>query len=428
LIGLKRSEFLKSVIVLTSGTVVAQLVSYALAPVFTRLYSPGEFGDFGLYIRLVTLISTIATARYELAIPVVKNENHAFQLFRLTIRITLITLGILLISGFVYSLFSSDTKFILIQTFFLLLGTFFLVYNNIGTSWSIRNKTFKSISYSRVSNSISSSIVRVGAGFVNMGYLGLVFSFILSYFISALYFIPAFQRLRKNAKYSLSLKKIKILSKEHKDFPLINLPHALLDSVREIALAFIIVEYFSKEIFGSFDHSFRMLKLPLILIGSSLGQVLLSKVSELKNNNQAIYPTVKKVFFTLTLLSIIPFSVIYFFGESLFAFVFGEEWRQSGIISEMLTFWFLINFISSPLSSIPVVIGKQKQFFVFSVVGSIVQLATFAVIPYYFKIMEIDIVNSFIVLSIINAIFLFIVVAYILHISRKFDENAVEKC
>ena len=47
----------------------------------------------------------------------------------------------------------------------------------------------------------------------------------------------------------------------------------------------------------------------------------------------------------------IPFiGFIWFFGEDLFAFIFGEAWREAGVMASILVFKVAINFVVSPLS------------------------------------------------------------------------------
>jgi len=76
--SLHSSEFLKSVLVLLSGTLIAQLISYALTPIISRQFTPEEMGQFGIYQRWLVLIATIATARYEFSLPLPKKDEHSF--------------------------------------------------------------------------------------------------------------------------------------------------------------------------------------------------------------------------------------------------------------------------------------------------------------------------------------------------------------
>ena len=53
------SDFLKSLTVLVTGTIIAQSIGYLLAPVITRIYTPQEMGEFAIFQRIVVLIATV---------------------------------------------------------------------------------------------------------------------------------------------------------------------------------------------------------------------------------------------------------------------------------------------------------------------------------------------------------------------------------
>ena len=122
-----------------------------------------------------------------------------------------------------------------------------------------------------------------------------------------------------------------------------------------------------------------------MIVGTSLGQVFFSKISEAKKNNLELMPIVLKVTKYLFLISIIPFLLILFFGEDLFSIVFGSEWAFSGRLSEIMTPWLWINFIISPLSVIPLVLGKQRSFLIIGLISSVSQVASFYLFSLLFK-------------------------------------------
>ena len=53
---------------------MAQVIGYAIAPILTRLYSNAEIGEMLYYMRLIAFISSIATLRYEAALPLPKRD------------------------------------------------------------------------------------------------------------------------------------------------------------------------------------------------------------------------------------------------------------------------------------------------------------------------------------------------------------------
>ena len=68
-----------------------------------------------------------------------------------------------------------------------------------------------------------------------------------------------------------------------------------------------------------------------------------------------------------------------------------------GFYSEIMTPWFMVNFVSSPITSLPLVLGKQKEFFHLAIFGSILIIGTIS-IPHL--VFGADLVLSLWVLSI----------------------------
>jgi O-antigen/teichoic acid export membrane protein len=59
--------------------------------------------------------------------------------------------------------------------------------------------------------------------------------------------------------------------------------------------------------------------------------------------------------------------IILFFGPSLFGFVFGEEWKESGVFSQILICMFVLKLIVSPLSYAYFIKNKLKEDFMIHV-------------------------------------------------------------
>ena len=381
--NMKNSDFIKSLTVLLTGTLIAQFIGYALAPVISRQFSPIEMGEFGMFQRWVVLLATIATARYEFSLPLPKRDEHSFQLYRLALFSTMVTLGITLVGFLIYGLYIEKAVGFALWALVLVFSTAALVFFNLGTNWAIRHKEFKRISFSKMTNSLSLNISRVLSGFFHMGKWGLFLSFLLSLLVGAAHFLKDFFHWNKKPTTSLSKKKMMSLARTYKDFPLINLPHALSDNLREVLVALLIIEVFSEQIFGSFDHTFRMLRLPVMIIGTSISQILFNRISSYRLEKKMLMPIVVKVFLSLSVLSLIPFSIVCFYGQPLFVFVFGEQWQESGRLSEIMAPWLMLNFVSSPLTIIPLVLEQQKKFFFIGISASIFQVLGFLVLPMF---------------------------------------------
>ncbi len=424
--GLKKriysSDFLKSLAVLMTGTIIAQSIGYLVAPVITRLYTPEEIGEFAFFQRIVILIATLATARYELALPLPKKNQQAFQLFRFSMKLTLISTFLSTVAALLYGLMNdcSNNFYLLIITG--VVSVFAIAFFNLGTNWAIRMKSFKRISFSKMTNSLSQNGLRVLFGLLGWGYLGLVVSFVMSFIIGATHFIADFFKWKKTMPLNPENKKDITVAREYKNFPFASLPHALTDTLRDVLVAFVIIDLFSEGVFGSFDHSYRMLRLPIMIIGVSMSQVFFNRASELKNQGQKILPIFSKLVITLGLISIVPFTLIFFFGGDLFAFVFGEEWYQSGKLSEIMAPWLMLNFVLSPLSTIPLVLNKQGTFFLLGLSASLLQLAGFLFLPCALGYCEGELFNIFNIVTWSQVLMSILILIYLFTIVRKHDE------
>lgn len=379
-----RSDFLKYILVLMSGTVAAQVLSYAFAPIITRLYVPEESAELGIFALIISIGGALATARYELSFPIIKNESHSYRIYLVALRITLfvsIAASLLLIIPIITGQSGSRLIFYLL----IPIALFSTALYNMGTNWAIRLKQFKSISYAKISNAILGNFSKIVFGWSGFGYIGLILGATIGLVFSNFWFFRDLSSVKKKYSIKSSSPRNFVLAREYREFPLVNMPHTLMDLGRDLLVAVILLQLFSKVDYGLYDHSYRMLKLPLILAGAAIGQVFFQHCSEKVNNNEDILPVLTKAVKTLILLSIVPFSVIFFFGEELFSFVFGENWAGAGTFSEIMAPWFLVNFITSPVSSLPLILRKQKDFFKLAVIGTFLMIASCSIPPLFFE-------------------------------------------
>ena len=98
-----KSEFSSNVLTLMTGTTIAQAIPIAISPILTRIYTPEDFGMFALYMSMATIISVIATGRYELAIILPEKDEDAINIMMLSIGITFLVSLITLLIIFIFN-------------------------------------------------------------------------------------------------------------------------------------------------------------------------------------------------------------------------------------------------------------------------------------------------------------------------------------
>ncbi len=368
-----KSEFSRNVLTLMTGTTIAQAIPIAVSPILTRLYTPEDFGVFALYLGIVNFIAIVVTARYEMAIVLPKCQKEAINILALSLLITLsivfvITFIIIFFKEFILNTLNANSlgNIIYLVPFSILLAGLAQSFNY----WSNRKEYFKNMSNAQILQSVSIGVSQPLFKYIGIN-SGLILGNIVGRFISVIVLIGNFI---KKDKTSIQYIKKEVMIEQmikYKDFPLINSLHAFSDIIRNSGSVMLISSFFGSTVLGFYSLSLRVLQVPIGIIGLALGQVLYKKFSLLYNDNQSLYPYVKTVVVKLLLIALPTFGILFFVAPDLFAFIFGEKWRIAGEYSQMLIPYLFINFITSPISSLPVILKQQKRFFYFSLVGNI---------------------------------------------------------
>ena len=124
----------------------------------------------------------------------------------------------------------------------------------------------------------------------------------------------------------------------------------------------------------------------------------------------------------LVKICIIPFIILGFSGEYIFAFIFGSEWGDAGIYAQIMAPWMFVNFISSPVSQIPLVFHKQKEFFYLSITATIFSLLGIYIGGKYF-----DIYYTLAIVTGINMIFQTYYIIWFYKLIKGFDKSLTLK-
>ena len=66
-----------NIIKLLSSKVAAQVITFATAPIIARLFLPEHFGIVQIFSSIAGVITVITCLRYELSIPLAKDEKEA---------------------------------------------------------------------------------------------------------------------------------------------------------------------------------------------------------------------------------------------------------------------------------------------------------------------------------------------------------------
>jgi O-antigen/teichoic acid export membrane protein len=357
-----RGSFEFDVLTLAGGTTFAQILAVLAVPILTRLYGPEDFGVWALYISITSIINVIVCLRYEFSIMLPESDEDAINLlglcFLAVLFVTSLSLGIIWYSKdfIVEALNSPQIKdYLWFIPPFVFVNGMFLALNN----WNSRTKLFKRLSISKVSSSISTVIMQISLGFMRKSSpWGLIIGNLGGQAVATLILGgQIWKDDRRLIKKSLGWGKIYKGFKRYHKFQLIDTWSALMNSISWQLPAFLLAAFFSPAIVGFYSLGFRLLQLPMSLVGSSISQVFFQRASRALSEG-TLPSLVESVFRMLVLIGMFPILILTITGSDVFTVIFGNAWTEAGVYAQILSLWAFIWFISSPLSTIYLVVEE----------------------------------------------------------------------
>ncbi len=369
-------EFLRNIRTLVTGTLFSQLLLIAVSPVLTRIYAPEDFGKLAVFSGITTILTVFATMRYHYALVMAEDEEEAATLADLCLRISMVVASIFFVGVLLFQWvrISSGDEFQL-GWIALLIPIAIIVSGRIAvlSNWCNRREAYRAIANGAVSQSVASSSFNVAAGLVYPSgitlALGLLFSQLANGF--------ALKRglLRSNKVWGAASRQLRVFgssrdslisaARKFKKFPQYSLWSDLANVGSAQFALLAIAAFFAEPAAGFLMLAQRVVGLPMTFIGNAIGQVFYRQASELNSQPEELSQLLRKLYRTNLLIGLVPTTVLIFYGDVLFEFAFGPEWRSAGMIAQFVAPAFLFQFVSSPLSSIFWVDNNQQQFLLF---------------------------------------------------------------
>lgn len=355
------SKFAKDSLILTIGTSIAQFFPFVIYPIISRIYTPEQFGFLASLSAVVSILTVLATGKYEASILIADSDDNAANIFSLSVFLSIITM---LISFGIYFIFPKTIssisgnigKWFLLCPFAAFLNSIFIIYNE----WCVRLKRYKSLSVNKITNSVSINVSKLGLGYAPTQY-GLVYGTVIGRFITAVVclfrvLINDWHLFRK-----VTFDEIKKQAVRFINFPKFTLPAQLLNAIGISFPIFIIANQYSSEQVGYFSMVMTLLNVPVNVISFSIKDVFRQKANEEYIKRGEFKDLFLRVFSIVTFFVIICCLCVIWFLPQLFAIFLGPQWEEAGVYSQLLLPMIGVDFIAMSFSGVLVVTEKLKQ-------------------------------------------------------------------
>jgi O-antigen/teichoic acid export membrane protein len=365
--------------VLAGGTAIAQLIAVLALPLVTRLYSPADFNVLAVYSALLGLIGVVACLRLEIAIPLPESDVDAANLLALALCCSgavsvLMALVVWLWPIQIVSLLDQPNLKPFLWT--LPLGIGLTSAYSALQFWATRNKRFTAVAKTRMTQSLGGVVVKLGLGlWESFGALGLLLGQVIASGAGIFGLCSHTLRDDRPALTKISWLGMRKALIDYQRFPKFSMFESFANNAAIQLPIIIIAATAIGPDAGYLMLSTQAMAVPMSLIGGAVSQVYLSRAPD-ENRAGNLGPFTAQVIAGLAKMGVGPILFIGMTAPVLFSLVFGAAWQRAGEMVVWMTPWFIMQFLSSPVSMTLHVTGNQQAALLLQISGLILRVGS----------------------------------------------------
>ena len=345
----------KSIGLITSSLLVGAIITFIALPFLTRLYSVHDFGQYGVALAIVSVLSTIANLRLDQAQLVADDADQKSLIFEGSV----FPLIFCVLSAGVLSFFF-DRSMILAICFGVLSNTVLQSLYN----YKFAHEAEVFCAGLNIYRSLIVVVIQLGLP------LFMSISLVSSYAVSSV--IMLFTVLFYIAIHGLYQVSWSIY-KNYKDFIFSNTPHALLNSFSHNLPYYVVAHFVGFQAVGFYSIVERTLRVPINLMSQTIRQFFIRKFKHADSPREALKSSV-----FLSLISLPFFALFFVLPESLYLMIFGQHWVGISLYFQILALGYWAVFCNPPSSAYLIAKRNSQQLFKLQIVELIIKFALFA--------------------------------------------------
>ena len=370
----------RATLTLLAGGALAQLAPLLLGPFIARLFTPEAMGLFTQFATVAATLAVAASLRYEQALPLERDEAEARALLALSAR--LLALAVLVSVPLAWALHAAGW---LPLPMLLPLAVLSAGALQILMLWANRAQRFHALAVSRVVQYGGGAALQLllgwalwqGAAAGRADAWALALAPLLAQGLASLWLLrPAPAGGWRAALAHADPAPVRDAARRHKDFALVNTPHAFLGVLQDALAVALLVAWSGEASAGFWGLALRYLKAPATLVGSAVSQALYPRLAAADAAEGR--RVVRQVMALLGGLALALMLVLLAAGPWLFERLFGPPWREAGELARALAPYIAAHFVASPLAVVTMAWRAQRWAFRLALLGQAAFIAALA--------------------------------------------------
>lgn len=344
------SQYVRHTAANTLGLLASAALPLVTIPILARIYSPAEYGVFGLYMAISGIGTLTVTGRYEVTIVIPKDDLEAAEValgaaavaVLASLALSLLCYAAILIAPGRLPLDDGLVGFLSLP---ILVGALAQVLLN----YAIRQQAFYRISLSRVAASAATAIVTIALGLLKFGAWGLVLGSFANQVVLSLMLSDLAWRQVMKWRSALTVRGIWHRLGRFRAYPTYSLPS---DFANTLAAALPVMAFSGH--FGAVATGylvmFQRVWAGSTIVGKGLGETFRQKAAAQYAETGNFKRTYEATLWPLASVAGAALLAMVLIGPQAFALVLGEHWREAGVYAQILAPYVCLQLIASPLS------------------------------------------------------------------------------
>lgn len=358
-----KSVYLKSILLLTSGSMLGQIIGFIGSMIMTRMYTASEIGIMTTIVSFSGIFAPVINARFDFALVKEQKEKYIYALVKMSIYIGVALSLIISVVSYIYFIGIEGFISPFLSILFVFLILVIQAFSNVFKSYNNNIGDFKTMTSVIVMRRLAEEISMAIFGLIGWKAIGLLISRVIGQYFGMKREI---KNIKKKIKKIISVQWQDMLEAYtiHKRQLYYSAPAALMNAGSYSLISLVVGKYFGLEILGVYAISFAVLGLPLSVISGNVSKVYFSEASKEYAIKGTFNESTNKTLVFLIIFSIVLFFIMYFIFPMLVPIIYGDKYVMSGFMIRILAPMFAIRFVSSAINTGLVVCNKQNFEFI----------------------------------------------------------------
>ena len=354
----------------SAGTLGNGLVSFLVTVILARMLTPEDFALIALLTVFVSVANVLVDSGFSQAI--IRDDDprpvdfSSVFLFNLVLSIGLYVI-LFVVSPHIAAFYDAPELTILSRVVFLVI--IFNAFTIVQNAALKKKLDFVAVEKCSVLGSFCAGFISIIMVFTGFGIWALVANMVLMPFFRSCF-------LWRNSDWKPSWNFSILSIRKYFTFSVFLMLHNLIDMIISNLNSLFIGKVYTKNNLGYYSQACKLESYIITPFSSVLNKVVYPIFAKLNNDQDKLVGGFRQIVGVL-LFVILPFMVFVFFkAEDVMAFLFGEQWRSSGVFLRLLSVLDLFQIIQYVFMNAVVIKGKTKIMFVFAVVRQVLRVVS----------------------------------------------------